>query len=116
MIDVTINRDRQRMIHSFTMSGHAHFAEPGQDIVCSAASGISFGTINAIEKLLNVRLSIQMEQKSGFLQCVVPNELDESTQEKLQLLLESMVVSLQSVEAEYGQYIQLREIDEAANK
>ena len=106
MIKVTISRHKTNgTIISFSMSGHAGYADPGQDIVCAAASGISFGTINAIDQLLNTKLHIEMDEKTGFLHCVVPTTLETSTQEKVQLLLEGMLVSLESVASEYGQYI-----------
>ena len=51
MIKVTINRTESGLIQSFTMSGHADFAEHGQDIVCAGVSAVSFGAVNAIMAL-----------------------------------------------------------------
>lgn len=48
MIRVRIKRKKNGNISSFQMSGHAEFAEYGQDIVCAGASAVSFGTVNAI--------------------------------------------------------------------
>ena len=37
------------------MSGHADFAEKGSDIVCAGASAVSFGIVNAIMSLTDVK-------------------------------------------------------------
>jgi uncharacterized protein YsxB (DUF464 family) len=106
VIKLTIIRnDVDGFIEEFTLSGHAEFAEPGKDLVCAAVSGISFGTINAIETLLNIKLTIKMNEKNGFLHCIAPQKQENAVHEKAQLLLEGMVVSLQSIASEYGKYI-----------
>lgn len=105
MIKVTITPNEQGFISEFTISGHAEFADPGEDLVCAGISAISFGMINAVYELLHVELTIEMEQKTGFLHCVVPEQENEQTHEKIQLLLEAMVVSLESVASEYGEYV-----------
>lgn len=106
MIKVTIIRNQiDGYIEEFTLSGHAEFAESGKDLVCAAVSGISFGTINAVETLLNIKLTIKMNEQTGFLHCIAPREQENAVHEKVQLLLEGMVVSLQSIASEYGKYI-----------
>lgn len=109
MIIVEIKRNQQQDIHSFSMSGHAEFDAYGKDIVCAGASAVSFGAVNAIAELLQVELTVEMEEGGGFLRCTVPQGLDVQVYEKVQLLLEGMLVSLRSIEAEYGKYMQVRE-------
>jgi len=105
MIKVKIKRKTTGDIESVTISGHAGFADPGQDIVCAAVSGISFGAINAIERLLGVELPAEQGQ-DGFLRCTVP-QLEPDVHEKTQLLLDGMVASLQSVALEYGKFVKV---------
>jgi uncharacterized protein YsxB (DUF464 family) len=108
MIKFTLVRHvSEGYIEEFTLSGHANYAKRGQDIVCAAVSGITFGTINAIDKLVHVQLDVKMDEKTGFFRCIVPEQLDDSIHEKVQLLLEGMYVSLQSIASEYGKYITL---------
>src|SRR5699024_3538205 len=103
MIRVYVKRTTTGDIASFTIDGHAGYAEPGQDIVCAAVSGISFGTINAIQSLLSVELPIK-QGEDGFLSCKVPR-FKANVHEKIQLLLDGMIASLQSVAFEYGQFV-----------
>ncbi|WP_134700032.1 ribosomal-processing cysteine protease Prp [Ammoniphilus sp. YIM 78166] len=107
MIKVHVKRRASGDIESFTIDGHAGFADPGHDIVCAAVSGISFGTINAIDMLLGVQLPVQ-QGESGFLRCSVPDRIPVG-QEKVQLLLDGMVASLQSVAIEYGKFVRIHD-------
>ncbi|WP_419956046.1 ribosomal-processing cysteine protease Prp [Neobacillus niacini] len=105
MISIKINRSESDSIQSFTISGHAFFADRGKDIVCAGASAVSIGAINAVHALTGVTPLI--EQGDGFLRCVVPDKLPEGTHEKVQLLLEGMIISLQTIEEEYGEHIKI---------
>lgn len=107
MIIVRIDRNDKGEITSFTMDGHADFAPHGSDIVCAGATAVSFGTVNAIYELCNVKLTTEMKEEGGFLRCAVPDGIDARTYENVQLLLEAMVVALRSIEAEYGDYIRI---------
>lgn len=105
MIKVTFNRSN-RGIQSFEMTGHADFAKYGQDTVCAGASAVVFGSINAIEALCGVKADINLGKDGGYLQYTLP-ELDSVTYEKAQLLLEAMLVSLKTIELDYGKYIRI---------
>ncbi|WP_078545353.1 ribosomal-processing cysteine protease Prp [Litchfieldia alkalitelluris] len=107
MIKVTITRSEHGSIDSFTMSGHANFAKRGQDIVCAGASAVSIGTVNAIVALTNVVPEIEQGGNGGFLRCVIPNGLAQEIEEKVQLLLEGMLISLETIEKDYGQHIKI---------
>jgi uncharacterized protein YsxB (DUF464 family) len=106
MINITITRKKTGSIQSFVMSGHALYADHGQDIVCAGASAVSFGTINAIHELTGVTPHIE-QGEDGFLRCSLPENLSEAIQEKIQLLLEGMVISLQTIVEQYGEHIKI---------
>lgn len=50
MIIVTLFKKSDSII-GFSVEGHADFAEPGKDIVCSAVSALTFNAIDSIEKI-----------------------------------------------------------------
>lgn len=106
MINITINRTESGKILSFEISGHAFFAKRGKDIVCAGVSAVSIGSINAVHALTGVTPEID-QGGDGFLRCVVPENLSEDTYEKVQLLLEGMIISLQTIEEEYGKHIKI---------
>ena len=105
MINITIYRTESGTIQSFEISGHAFFANRGQDIVCAGASAVSVGSINAVHAITGI--TPEIEQGDGFLRCVIPENLPEDINEKVQLLLEGMAVSLRTIEEEYGEHIKI---------
>jgi uncharacterized protein YsxB (DUF464 family) len=107
VIKVKIVRSKDGSIRSFTVKGHAFYADPGKDIVCAGVSAITVGTVNAIEALTGAKLVSRMED--GFLQASVPELPMGSTPEQVQLLLESMVVMLRTIQESYGGYIAVRD-------
>lgn len=107
MIQVEIRRAGNRRIHGFIISGHADFSRRGSDIVCSGVSAVAIGTVNAIEALLSVDVS--PVDRDGYLSATVPDGLGQERDGQVQLLLESMVVMLQGIEASYGAYVRLSE-------
>lgn len=109
MIRIAIERASDRTIHSFTMSGHARFDQHGRDIVCAGASVVAFGTLNAIEALLGVQLLTETNEKKGYLKAVLPEGLPADTHDRVQLLLEAMLVSLKSIEQSYGKHIRIQD-------
>ncbi|TAA69188.1 ribosomal-processing cysteine protease Prp [Planococcus salinarum] len=105
MIQVKIKETSGR-ISSFEMSGHADFAEHGQDLVCAGASAVSFGAVNAIMELTGIEPQIS-QSESGYLQVGFPDDLDEKTDGQVQLLVRGMIVSLKTIEQDYGEYIKI---------
>ena len=63
-------------------------------------------SINAVHELTGVTPAIE-HREDGFLRCVVPENLPEDINEKVQLLLEGMVVSLRAIEEEYGKNMKI---------
>ncbi len=108
MIVVRIFRNDSGMIQSFKIKGHANYAKAGEDIVCAGVSAVTVGTVNSIETLTDISLDCDMH--NGFLSGSIPLIEDEAAGSKVQLLLESMVVMLNSIADSYGEYIQIEEV------
>ncbi|WP_017548717.1 ribosomal-processing cysteine protease Prp [Salinicoccus carnicancri] len=103
MINVSININDEGRVESFDMSGHALFDEHGRDIVCAGASAVVFGSVNAIINMTESAPSIQMDEDTGYFSFTAPDAPDE----KMQVLLEGMIISLKTIEEEYGEHIRL---------
>lgn len=91
----------------YRVTGHAEYDVPGKDIVCAAVSAVSVGTANAVEALTGVRLEASM--RHGELDVAIPDDLPREAADKVQLLLSSMLVMLQSIEESYGKYVKINE-------
>ncbi len=105
MIKIIINEHALGHIQSFEMSGHADFAEKGKDLVCAGASAVSFGAVNAITALTGVTPKITQGSKGGYLKVVFPDDAENN--HDIQLIVKAMVVSLQTIELDYGKYIKI---------
>lgn len=107
MIRVTITKDQYGHIHSFEMKGHADFAEHGKDLVCAGASAVSFGAVNAVITLTEITPVIKQKGDGGYLYVEVPSISNLEKANQIQLILEAMVVSLQTIEQDYAKYIKI---------
>ncbi|SDH95754.1 hypothetical protein SAMN05192534_11652 [Alteribacillus persepolensis] len=107
MIEVNVDRNRNGDIVAFSMSGHAEAGPYGYDIVCAGASAVSFGAVNAVSALCDVELDVDMQNDGGYLRCALNDAIQGRRREDVQLLLEGMVVSLESIAEEYGEHINI---------
>lgn len=103
MINVSVTRDSEQNITEFTMSGHADFDVHGKDLVCAGASAVVFGSVNALYALTDCEPIIDMADEGGYLSV----KLEDTSNDKVQLILEAMIVSLTTIELEYNDFIKL---------
>ncbi|SIT83054.1 ribosomal-processing cysteine protease Prp [Edaphobacillus lindanitolerans] len=104
MIEVNVNETPGGRITSFEMSGHADFDEYGKDLVCAAASAVSFGAVNSVFELTGTEPGVEQGEDGGFLAVSFPESEDDDA---VQLIMRSMVVSLQTIERDYGEHIRV---------
>jgi len=107
MIRVIVTRNTSRAVTAFTVQGHAGFDVSGRDIVCAGVSAVTVGAVNAVEALLSVELPSDM--KDGWLDVRIPTQLPADVDIKVQLILESMIVMLQTIQDSYGKYMTIQE-------
>ena len=103
MIKIKIARD-EHGISLISMQGHAEYDQYGKDIVCSAASTIIIGGINAIAQLGYLSF-ISYKVDAGDVELEINTECAE-----LQIILNTLLVQFQSIEESYPKYIQVQEV------
>lgn len=111
MIRVKVRRDEAKPIRSVEVTGHANFAEPGSDLVCAGVSAIIFGAYNAVETLAGQSLLVEMadQTEGGYFYVETYPDLSPQDMERTQLLLEGMLVQLDTIAQSYGEYIQIEQ-------
>ena len=87
MIKITVKKRKGSYV-SFVSSGHAGYAEEGQDIICAAVSALIINTVNSIEKFTDD--VIETEEKDGY----VSFHFTKPVTEKGTLLMDSLVLGL----------------------
>jgi hypothetical protein len=105
MITIDIKRDQNKNIVSFSGTGHAEYAEYGQDIVCAAISAIMQTAVLGLTNYLNFDINIDV--KDGWLDCQLTSEIAQDLQVKA--ILETMLVGLKGTEEEYLEYLTIIE-------
>lgn len=108
MITVTIYSDENRKSYGFEISGHALSDVYGRDLVCAGASAVSFGAVNAIHHITGIQPQIEQGAEGGYLSVKLPNDLDPETDDKLQVILNTMVTQFYTMTASYSDYIELK--------
>lgn len=103
MIKVKFKRDSGSLI-LFKISGHANFDEYDRDIICSAVSAVTYAIINGITDIVKVNADIEV--RDGYSRLSLENESFENI-EKCQVLMETMLLAIKSMEVQYGKYISL---------
>ncbi len=107
MITINLFRNESRQIVRFTVSGHAGFAEYGADIVCASVTTAAFTALNGLTDI--AKIDADFSVREGYLDCRLPEKLSERKREDADLLLESMVLSFQNLEEQYGKFVELQE-------
>ncbi|MGL4738669.1 MAG: ribosomal-processing cysteine protease Prp [Cellulosilyticaceae bacterium] len=93
------------------VAGHAGYAEAGSDIVCSAVSILVFNTINSIEAYTEEKISINgLNRQDGVIDCSFPKRKQGHEYKDCTLLLNSMILGLETIEQMYGEYIKINHI------
>lgn len=89
----------------FRTKGHAGMSEAGQDIVCAAASVLIINTVNAIDRYTSDETSLISDDEEGVIEFELPN----SPSERAALLLDAMILGLESIadDENYEQYIDI---------
>ena len=84
--------------NGITMSGHAEYAPPGQDIVCAGVSTLVQTLIQSIEELTQDK--IQYSMQPGTVDIEMRN-----LSEQAQLLVDSFFVGLRLIAGEYPENV-----------
>ena len=100
MITITIRKEKDKVV-AFSVTGHAEYADEGQDIVCSAVSALTINTVNSIEQLTSDRICTA--QSDGELHA----EMLGTVSPEAHLLLQSMYLGLQSVAEQYPGHVKI---------
>lgn len=104
MVEVVFNRVSYKLVE-FKAQGHAESSNEEEfDLVCSAISASSIMIANGITEVLSISAAIT--ENDGFLHINL-RVLSESDIEKCQVLMETMLLGLKSIEQSYGEYIKV---------
>ena len=102
MIRARFYLHRDKTYFGFAITGHAEYAEPGEDILCSAVSALAINTVNSIEALTSDHLIA--ETADGLLKAKITGPVSDAGN----TLIKSLRIGLCDIYKEYGdEYIRI---------
>ncbi|HZJ56727.1 MAG TPA: ribosomal-processing cysteine protease Prp [Clostridia bacterium] len=107
MVNILIVRNESGNVCRLKVAGHSGYDEIGRDIVCSAISAIVQTMVIGLKDVVGIRPLYH--QKSGLADLKIPDDLSEEKIKKANILLETGLLGLRSIESGYGEYVDIRE-------
>ena len=107
MTKIKFKKKKGQIVY-LSVKDHTGYGDSGEDILCAAVSALSQSMIIGIEEVLQINLKYEIQD--GYLAL----DIQENTPEEIkacQLLLQTMLKSIESMIISYGEYINL-EIEE----
>lgn len=100
-------------IRGMEITGHADYAEYGQDIVCAAVSSQVTSVENSLERLLGIQCDLEVNEKDGgYLKMMLPDISDTRLHQDAQLLLRHLAYAYAVLEENYPEYIHIKTISQ----
>ena len=98
MTTITFTKSSTDSYKRVECSGHAGFADSGEDIVCAAISVLTINLINSLEKFTEDLFNLDQNEDDGYIS--ISFEHDPS--KDADLLLRSFELGVNSIFQEYG--------------
>ncbi|NEW63267.1 ribosomal-processing cysteine protease Prp [Granulicatella sp. zg-ZJ] len=109
MIQIIFKKNEKNKWVSFEITGHAQFAEHGEDIVCAAVSALAITTCNGIEHIAKYQPIIDIEEEfGGYMYVEVLDDLTNDQHYITQTLLENLYLGLCEISKEYPDFVQFQ--------
>ncbi|MBE3578140.1 MAG: ribosomal-processing cysteine protease Prp [Limnochordales bacterium] len=101
----------RRHVEGFAARGHTGYARAGSDIVCSAVSALTQGTLLGILQVAEARALHGSDEKAGELYCLLDPGTSKAAREKAWILLDTLALALKEIERQYPRYLRVEERD-----
>lgn len=110
MIKVVIKKTKDDAPYFFEVSGHAGYADPGKDIVCSAISALTITFANSMESFTDDHVTIIENTKQNIITIDLPSIREGNASKELLVLAKSLYLGITQVNDEYEhKYISVKE-------
>ncbi len=106
---------RNGIYYGFRETGHAGFAEEGEDIVCAALSAMTMLIVNTVEVAYATDVEYTIDEDTTDITVKIPSILDESGDEMKRFaiagLLQGYFIQLMDMLEDYYDYLSVEEAD-----
>jgi len=104
MVGVRFFRKSNGIIDGFILDGHTECAPHGEDVVCAGVSALAQSILLGLIEVVGAKVDYCKEE--GYLECRV---LKNSEQREIQVLLNTLYLSLKRMEEDYPDFIEVKE-------
>ena len=91
----------------FSCSGHAEYADPGEDIVCSAVSALTQTCIYGLTEELGLNCGVRVDEEDGI-ELILDKDTSGSDAENADLIMRVMVRGLRKIEKTYPKTLRIQ--------
>ena len=110
MTTITVYMLDDGHVKGFTASGHAGSRKiRGYDLVCCAVSALTQTGVNALFTVAGTEPDVKVDEQSGYLRCILPNEMNMQTQEKADIVLRTVIQGLKDIQNIYPKFIRVQQ-------
>lgn len=106
MTKVTVLKNNS-YITKIEATGHANYADYGNDILCASISVVLQSLSLGILKVLKIKAKYVINEDKGYFLIELPNNLEKSVMEKAQILFQVCVETLKDIQKGYPKNISL---------
>ena len=100
MIKVLIKKEEKKFV-SLSVKGHANSAPHGEDLVCAAVSAVLTGGCNNLDVK---NFDIKLDEGDAYIKA------KNSISSHDEVVIETIIVGLQTIENSYGKFIQIKNL------
>jgi uncharacterized protein YsxB (DUF464 family) len=108
MIKLTLNQVNSSLI-SFTVSGHSNFGKKGNNLLCAGVSTLIQTIIISFKKVLCINISLDVDD--GFINCKFPANLTTAENDKVSLLMMTMICGMEDLKKQFPKEININWIN-----
>lgn len=99
-----------RQIFRFRASGHTGYAVHGEDIVCAAISVLTQTAVIGLQEVVGLKPIVEV--KDGYLDCSIPDDLNQQISAQAQIVMNVLYKGLQAIYQEYGEeFLRIEEVE-----
>lgn len=99
----------RKHVEGFAAWGHTGYAKAGKDIVCSAVSALTQGTLAGVLQVAEAKALYGRDDWAGELYCLLAPETRGIAREKAWVLLDTLALALEEIERQYPRHLQIEE-------
>ena len=110
MTTITVYTLEDGHVKGFTASGHAGSRKiRGYDLVCCAISALTQTGVNALITVAGTEPAVRGDEQTGYLRCILPDEMNMQTQEKAEIVLRTVIQGLTDIQNIYPKFIRIQQ-------